>query len=816
MKIVSIAAVMGAAQAGGVAAGAPTSCTTAKCKELEQSYTALQKGYCDTVVSHLPAVPAKDSDAFMAAYKAYNGTDETPVLNAASQLLSKDKIDAFLSLPDSFAAGGLDEAMVRCAVLFDSPTKLAEYASQGSTQAALVDKLLKDTLLMRDMLVAGGAEGGMYGEAMEIYDNLYKKSDFLGNAERGAELWDDLSQKTILHRFALGTALQLAVPVPLRFAKGVSADPVARYLHYEAAYKAGDLDPGFEVMSAFECRQIVGSDAADADLGWLRTTMQNYRPEHIAINGSNPVTRYDQAVHTDVAYGQPIWPYYDYTALPAAGGECGPRAFFGRFTREAWGVPTWGVTEPGHAAMSTFGPQGWEILLGAQWDSAWWRDRGGQDWVLETRAREHRSDFQRVLRGTWVAYALGEAPMNLRWTSTSPPHTGGTWTALMLYAKKIIAEQKPVQRMMPPWQVPSLVPTKAAFIQSKWAEKLAYPTITTDAAGTITIPGVATTTQSRAASAMKSGDCQSWQLMHNGGSLEDPASSYITYDVTVEAASTMYLTVNFTSWHVNEDLLLSVSSKQSSPSDAEAQPAQASKTCDPGFWEVGYDYKNGQHDHAAATSAGDCCSKCAAYTGIKCTAWTYAPDGENVGTCWFKTNTGGRRKEGGNITSGSVASPTPAPPTPPPTPAPPTPPPPPTPPTPAPLPTTNVPVFYAHGFWKETVPVPVKLAKGKNTLTFTRKTGTTLAIKEFILSKKSPPIPPPPGNYTPSPTPSVPSGSDFIQLGKGLTCESQGIAELSVRDCGLAATYFKVQSPPPRTPSNARTTSNPLPHTPSI
>jgi hypothetical protein len=163
-------------------------------------------------------------------------------------------------------------------------------------------------------------------------------------------------------------------------------------------------------------------------------------------------------------------------------------------------------------------------------------------------------------------------------------------------------------------------------------------------------------------------------------------SSYISYDITSDADTTMYLTVNFTNWHVNEDLALSVSnaaqqseltSNTELTSDTELS-SNTQSTCDPSFWEKGYDYKNGQHNNANATSPADCCAKCAVYTGFgkgkKCTAWTFA-----YPTCWLKTSTGGRRKEGGNITSGGVAPPTPVPPTPPPTPRPPTPKPAPTP-----------------------------------------------------------------------------------------------------------------------------------------
>jgi hypothetical protein len=152
----------------------------------------------------------------MAAYKTYNGTNEAPVFSAASQLLTKDKIGAFLSLPESFSPGGLDDALVRCAVIGGggaSPALLAEYASQGSTEEMLVSRLLNDTMLMRDMLVAGGAKGGKYGEAMGILDKLLKASTYLNSEERvnANTPWDDRSQKNILHRLALGTAVEVCV-----------------------------------------------------------------------------------------------------------------------------------------------------------------------------------------------------------------------------------------------------------------------------------------------------------------------------------------------------------------------------------------------------------------------------------------------------------------------------------------------------------------------------------------------------------------------------------------------------------------------------
>lgn len=168
-------------------------------------------------------------------------------------------------------------------------------------------------------------------------------------------------------------------------------DPVERYLYYEKTYKAGDLDPAFEVLTAFESKHTVNSHSTNEDMTWFRDTLYNYRPDHVAM-GYN--WRYAEAVRTDVAYGDPQCAKMPgvcdghYANIPVADGVCGPRAFFGRYTRLSFGLPTWGATQPGHAAMTTWSPDGgWEVLLGASWPFCWWGDRSGPDWILEALVR---------------------------------------------------------------------------------------------------------------------------------------------------------------------------------------------------------------------------------------------------------------------------------------------------------------------------------------------------------------------------------------------------------------------------------------------
>ena len=82
-----------------------------------------------------------------------------------------------------------------------------------------------------------------------------------------------------------------------------------------------------------------------------------------------------------------------YSQIPAVNGECGPRAFFGRLARWAFGLPVWGVRQPGHAAMTSWSPKGWSVMLGAAWKYCWWESQGGLDFHLDTLSRELRPQY---------------------------------------------------------------------------------------------------------------------------------------------------------------------------------------------------------------------------------------------------------------------------------------------------------------------------------------------------------------------------------------------------------------------------------------
>jgi hypothetical protein len=423
--------------------------------KLEQKYNASRTVACGVVLKQVPALDSAETSAFLSAYQGFscagagkaavcNGTEQA-VVEAARKVVADPKLATFLALPASFtAADGLDAAMVKCAVMTAAARGekvgrgaaqtdlLAEFALQGAAEEALVDKLLGDTLLMRDMLVAGGVKGGHYGEAMAIYSKLQTASSALRDAIAAAApppdatLWDDRSPANVLKRLAVGTAVGLATPLLHRFGGGdfpngtrktSYVDPIARYLYYEQAYAAGELDPAFPILTAFELSHTVDADSDDDDMTWLRGTMASFRPDNIAMSYH---WRYAESVHTDVAYGDSHCKLFNngtggvcddhFSDIPVGGDVCGGRAFWGRFACKGFGRPTWGATEHAHAAMTAWTPTGWTVLLGAPWPDCWWGDVGGLQFQLETQGRENRTEYQKILRTKWVGLAKDEDP----------------------------------------------------------------------------------------------------------------------------------------------------------------------------------------------------------------------------------------------------------------------------------------------------------------------------------------------------------------------------------------------------------------------
>lgn len=323
-----------------------------------------------------------------------------------------------LNLPD----------LMKCCILIDgTPEQLGSFANRGPAQAALIDDLLDDADLSRQVLLAGGAKGGKYGVAMKIYRDIQIKSP-------------DMKGNDVLQRLALGTALEHACAMAEFDTPKIFVGPIKRYLHYEQAFLTGELDPTFSDRTVWEHRMIVNCDAPNDQLGWCRSMLRNYRPDEMLMD--DYVWRYCRVVRTEVGYRKPEWTSNPrtYQQIVSGGGQCGPRAWFGRFACKAFGIPTWGARQPGHAMAHHWTPTGWVGILGADWKYSFWEGRSGPDFLLETQARVNQDDyFSQVRKLEFIGNVLGEKALD---SNSGLPDPESLWLSLALMAKKVLAKRK--------------------------------------------------------------------------------------------------------------------------------------------------------------------------------------------------------------------------------------------------------------------------------------------------------------------------------------------------------------------------------------
>jgi len=334
-------------------------------------------------------------------------------------------LDAFLT------SDKLDAQLVKYVVLAQAtPRELAAFAQQGKEQEALVEKLLADHGLMKQMLVADGAKQGQYGRAMEIYTAIQQASP---KAAEG-----------VFQRLALAVSLEHAVPVKQSNPEAqtdapATVDPVKRYLHFEKAFLDGELDPAFKDLTVLDYRNVVNGDEPDSILAWGRQMLRNYRPDE----ASNPDDRwrYVEAVETEVKYGSQdtkndLPTLQSYQNIIMNGGVCGRRAFFGRFILRCFGIPTLARPQPGHATLVHWTPDGWVICLGAGWGAGRIGNNPDIDFLAMTQARNVGDAYLQVLRAHWVGDVLGEK-------RAFGFHSGGsgTWNDVALYQQRAIVEK---------------------------------------------------------------------------------------------------------------------------------------------------------------------------------------------------------------------------------------------------------------------------------------------------------------------------------------------------------------------------------------
>ena len=335
----------------------------------------------------------------------------------------------------------VEQCLLECTILVQAtPKKLAEWVQESpDSNGKLLDdfllgcqRFLNGQSLMTVFLQQGGPSNGNYGPALAIYTQLQN--------EIQCATCDTLD---LLERLALAVALELATPVQI-FKQETYVDPLERFRYYAKLAKTDQLDEAFYNLSIWELRKVIDVNATHEDLTWAREFLKNYRPDEVAWKDEK--WRYIEAVRTDVGYRHPDHEFENYQQLISAGGECGPRAFFGRFIAKAWGIPTWGCRQPGHAAMTHYTTSGWVVCLGADWPYSWWDDdrycggetktRHGPDFFEETKARNAPADiyYKQVVLMECLAESLGET-VEEEFVETK------FWRSLALAQRKCLAQE---------------------------------------------------------------------------------------------------------------------------------------------------------------------------------------------------------------------------------------------------------------------------------------------------------------------------------------------------------------------------------------
>ena len=466
---------------------------TAQGEKLQATYAKQLDSLKAEIAAALPKLDAKKRDAFQAAHAAVAKVPSPPnphkVKNAPPRYAEsnppyKEAQTKALGMArsiwadmDAFAATNkLDAKLARCALLTHAtPRGLAVFAQQGKDQEAIVNRLLGDDALITRIMAMGGAYQGKYGQAMRNYTSIRKASK---RANEG-----------FFERWALASSLEHPDGNIAIEGKTAAEVMVAMYLNYEKAYLEGKLDPAFNSYTDFNYRFIFPHRSPE-DVTWMREMIRNYRPDLVVLK--DYTWRYCTIVWTDIPYTsnvkRPVRPDLNLTKMQdffLEGGICGPRAFVGKLSTAAFGIPTRGARQPGHAAMSHWTPDGWTTVFGAHWTFNHWRGRRGLDFVLETKARNCPAEYMKVLRAQWVGDALGEARVHTMNFGTG----GGLWKALAFYKKLAIVEDSEIAEVALTGEelAESNVSTEVETIpqiEIPEAEK----TITIGTDGTITIP----------------------------------------------------------------------------------------------------------------------------------------------------------------------------------------------------------------------------------------------------------------------------------------------------------------------------------------
>ncbi len=296
--------------------------------------------------------------------------------------------------PSRQAIAGLlaDEAFARAAAQHQllnevGPRALSAWMKANDANRDLLRWVMGDRSVTRLYLLGGEPADGRWIDSLTVW--------------REIDQADAAAREGINLRLAVATALAHAAPITCFGDRGV-IDPIGRYHHFKSAHLDGELFPSFGDLSVWEYRMVVNSQASDLELSWARQMLRTLRPDLV-------VRRDVATIIGEVHRKTPDWGrgVRTFPKIIRGGGKCGPRSWFTRMTNRAFGIPTWGIRFPGHAATGYLGRQGWRTIRGGAFEKGFWEGRSGADFLAEAAFRSHAEAFQETRQMRWIAAAMG-------------------------------------------------------------------------------------------------------------------------------------------------------------------------------------------------------------------------------------------------------------------------------------------------------------------------------------------------------------------------------------------------------------------------
>lgn len=410
-------------------------------------------------------------------------------------------------------------ALMKCTILQKAnPGKLADFCQESEYNTKIVYELLDSSpSIMKEMLLNGGASGGNYGRSYSIFKHLVSTIDP-----------NDKLYGPCHRRLAMAVALEHGEPIPEFDTPDIVVNPFLRFDNLVQAHKNGELDPAFSYFSTWEYRHIVNCNATEGQIKWGRDHLKRYRPDQVVM--PDMAWRYAAAVRSDVGYRQPSETTrpQTYPQLVSGGGKCGARAWYGRFICKAFGIPTWGVRQPGHAAMSRWTPSsdGWVTILGLGWDKSNWERRTGRSFRADAHSRAflyntEEETFAKITLLECMAEANSEKPMKSEEHVYDPAFLWGS----LVNAQRVLLSRKATEESFhrgPPKGTESDAKFKSQIddFRARKDPPLRDNKIEVQNDGTIVIPACAFAQKQ---------NCQPMKSFEGGGQLFVKNDSFVEY-----------------------------------------------------------------------------------------------------------------------------------------------------------------------------------------------------------------------------------------------------------------------------------------------